>query len=177
MPLHSKTCRCIWKITSVHQLLNPIEEQETVYLIEIAFPQVTVFDALLSLVNGQSSNTTLTQKDPIGPTTMFSGIYAFWIYHEMLYNTKLRKQQLEVWFGSTMMTFDFDFWLAENWDSNVTLHLRCYISIIFFGHWNQSHLIAVVKHHSGKMRGLYSRWQKSNLPWCKHADFKGSKLV
>lgn len=61
----------------MHQLLNPIEEQETVYLIEIAFPQVTVFDALLSLVNGQSSNTTLTQKDPIGPTTMFSGIYAF----------------------------------------------------------------------------------------------------
>lgn len=37
----------------MHQLLNPIEEQETVYLIEIAFPQVTVFDALLSLVNGQ----------------------------------------------------------------------------------------------------------------------------
>jgi len=76
VPLHSKTCRCIWKITSMHQLLYPIEEQETVYLIKIACPQVTVFDALLSLVNGQKLEHYFNQKDPIGPTTTFSGIYA-----------------------------------------------------------------------------------------------------
>jgi hypothetical protein len=61
----------------MHLLLNPIQEQETIYLIEIACPEVTGFDALLSLLNGQKLEHCFNPKEPIGPTTMFSEIDSF----------------------------------------------------------------------------------------------------